>query len=390
MYQGKFVLSQVVSVVSKYAFKKSVNKYQGDYRVKDFTCWQQFLCMMFGQLTYRESIRDILNCLKAHQAKTYHLGISRLISPTTLSRANERRDWRIWADFAGYLIKEVRPLYLNDHDFSLELDNTVYALDASTIDLCLSVFKWAEFRENKGAVKLHTLIDLRGNIPVFVAITTGKVHDVNLLDEIGFEPAAFYIMDKGYYDFARLYQIDQAKAFFVIRAKRNLQFKRLYSSSVDKNAGLKVDQIIKLTGEKSQLNYPDKIRRIKFYDSGKSKTYVFLTNNFELDPLTITLLYKNRWQVELFFKWIKQHLKIKKFWGHSDNAVKTQIWIALCTYLIVALIKRKFDSQKSLYEILQILSVSAFDKTPLNQLLSNTQLHLQEKPNHNQLILFDL
>ncbi len=390
MYQGKFVFSQVVSGISRYEFNKSVNKYNGNYRVQNFKCWQQFLCMMFGQLTYRESIRDIINCLEAHKDKVYHLGITQLISHSTLTRANESRDWRIWSDFAAYLIGVARPLYLDDNNFSLDLDNTVYALDASTIDLCLSVFKWAKFRKKKGAVKLHTLIDLRGNIPVFLSITTGKVHDVNILDQIIFEAGAFYIVDKGYYDFERLYLIDREKAFFVIRAKKNLKFKRLYSSIVDKPTGLKCDQIIKLTGQKTISAYPDKLRRIKFFDKTKSKTYVFLTNNFELDALTITLLYKNRWQIELFFKWIKQHLKIKKFWGQSENAVKTQIWIAVCTYLIVAIIKRRLNSNMSLYEILQILSVSAFDKTPVNQLLTKYELQFNDNNIHNQLTLFDL
>ncbi|MCK5368382.1 MAG: IS4 family transposase [Cyclobacteriaceae bacterium] len=390
MYQGKFVFSQVVSGISKYEFNKSVNKYKGNYRVKNFKCWQQLLCMMFGQLTYRESIRDIINCLEAHKDKVYHLGITQLMSHSTLTRANESRDWRIWSDFASYLIGVVRPLYLEDKNFTLDLDNTVYALDASTIDLCLSVFKWAKFRKKKGAVKLHTLMDLRGNIPVFLSITTGKVHDVNILDQIIFEAGAFYIVDKGYYDFERLYLIDREKAFFVIRAKKNLKFKRLYSSIVDKPTGLKCDQIIKLTGQKTISAYPDKLRRIKFFDKTKSKTYVFLTNNFELDALTITLLYKNRWQIELFFKWIKQHLKIKKFWGQSENAVKTQIWIAVCTYLIVAIIKRRLNSNMSLYEILQILSVSAFDKTPVNQLLTKDDLQFNDNDIHNQLTLFDL
>ena len=390
MHQGKYVFSQVVSGISKYEFNKIVSKYKGNYRVKNFKCWQQFLCMLFGQLTYRESIRDIINCLEAHKGKVYHLGITQLVSHSTLTRANESRDWRIWSDFASYLIGVARPLYLEDNDFTLDLDNTVYALDASTIDLCLSVFKWAKFRKKKGAVKLHTLMDLRGNIPVFIAITTGKVHDVNILDEIIFEAGAFYIVDKGYYDFERLYRVEQQKAFFVIRAKRNLKFKRLYSRLVDKTTGLRCDQIIKLTGKKTALAYPDKLRRIKFFDKTKPKTYVFLTNNFELDALTIALLYKDRWQIELFFKWIKQHLKIKKFWGQSENAVKTQIWIAVCTYLTVAIIKRQLKTDKSLYEILQILSVSAFDKTPVNQLLMSNDLQFKNNEIHNQLTLFDL
>lgn len=390
MHQGKFVFSQVVSGISKYEFNKIVSKYKGNYRVKSFKCWQQFLCMLFGQLTYRESIRDIINCLEAHKDKVYHLGITQLVSHSTLTRANESRDWRIWSDFASYLIGVARPLYLEDNDFTLDLDNTVYALDASTIDLCLSVFKWAKFRKKKGAVKLHTLMDLRGNIPVFIAITTGKVHDVNILDKITFEAGAFYIVDKGYYDFERLYRVEQQKAFFVIRAKRNLKFKRLYSRFVDKTTGLRCDQIIKLTGKKTALAYPDKLRRIKFFDKTKPKTYIFLTNNFELDALTIALLYKDRWQIELFFKWIKQHLKIKKFWGQSENAVKTQIWIAVCTYLTVAIIKRQLKTDKSLYEILQILSVSAFDKTPVNQLLMSNDLQFENNEIHNQLTLFDL
>lgn len=390
MHKGKFVFSQVVSVISRYEFHKSVDKYNGNYGVKDFKCWQQFLCMMFGQLTYREGVRDIINCLEAHKSKVYHLGITNVVSATTLTRANKSRDWRIWSDFAVYLIGVARPLYLKDNNFTLDLDNTVYALDASTIDLCLSVFKWAKFRKKKGAVKLHTLMDLRGNIPVFIAITTGKVHDVNILDEIIFEAGSFYIVDKGYYDFKRLYLIDQAKAFFVIRAKRNIKFKRLYSRPVDKSTGLKCDQTIKLTGVKTSSAYPDKLRRIKFYSKEKRKTYVFLTNNFELDAFTITLLYKNRWQIELFFKWIKQHLKIKKFWGQSENAVKTQIWIAVCTYLIVAIIKRQLNSDRSLYEILQILSLSPFDKTPINQLLMKEHLQILTDNTHNQLNLFEL
>ena len=390
MHQGKFVFSQIISTISQHEFNKSVNRYQGNYRTKDFKCWSQFLCMLFGQLTYREGVRDIINCLEAHKSKVYHLGIKQVVSHSSLTRANENRDWRIWADFANYLIRVARPLYLEDNDFTLELNNTVYALDASTIDLCLNVFHWAKFRKKKGAIKLHTLMDLRGNIPVFIAITDGKVHDVRVLDLIVFEAGAFYIVDKGYYDFERLYQINQAKAFFVIRAKKNLQFKRLYSHPVDKSTGLKCDQTIKLTGTKSETLYPDKLRRIKFFDETKPKTYIFLTNNFELDAFTITILYKNRWHIELFFKWIKQHLKIKKFWGQSENAVKTQIWIAVCTYLLVAIIKKQLKSKLSLYEILQILSVSVFDKTPLNQLLMKDNLHLPDNNVHNQLTIFDL
>jgi len=390
MYQGKYVFAQLFIPVSRYEFRKCVNRYNGNYKVKHFKCWQQFLCMVFGQLTYRESIRDIFNCLNAHQSKVYHLGLKDLANPTTLSRANENRDWRIWADFAAHLILVARPLYLKDKDFILELDNAVYALDASTIDLCLSVFDWAKFRKAKGAVKLHALLDLRGNIPVFIDITNGKVADVNILDKIIFEAGAFYIMDKGYYDFTRLFKINSSSAFFVIRAKNNLQFRRIYSKSVDKSTGLKCDQTIEFTGDKSIKDYPKKLRRIKYFDSEKSKTYIFLTNNFELDALTVTQLYKNRWQIELFFKWIKQHLKIKKFWGHSENAVKTQIWIAVCTYLLVAILKKQLKTERSLYNILQILSVSAFDKTPINQLLMTKDLRFSINAVHKQLTLFDL
>lgn len=390
MPKGKYVFSQIVSLISRYEFDKSVNKYQGNYRTKDLKCWSQFLYMMFGQLTHREGVRDIINCLGAHRNKLYHFGIKKLVAASSLSRANESRDWRIWSDFAKCLIIQVRPLYLGDNDFSLDLENTVYALDASTIDLCLNLFPWAKFRKKKAAVKLHTLMDIRGDIPVFIHITDGKVHDVKVLDLLTFEAGAFYIIDKGYYDFERLYKIDQAKAFFVIRAKKNLKFQRIYTHPIDKSTGLRCDQTIKLTGQKSALAYPDKLRRIKFYDESKPKTYVFLTNNFELDALTITKLYKNRWRIELFFKWIKQHLKIKKFWGQSENAVKTQIWIAVCTYLLVAILKKQLNLEASLYEILQILSVSLFDKTPVNQLLMKQELQIEENDTHNQLILFDL
>ncbi len=390
MFQGKFVFSQATSLISRHEFDKSVNKYKGNYKTKDLKCWSQFLYMIFGQLTHRESIRDIINCLGAHRNKLYHFGIKKLVAASSLNRANESRDWRIWSDFAKYLISQVRPLYLDDNDFSLDLENTVYALDASTIDLCLNLFPWAKFRKKKAAVKLHTLMDVRGGIPVFIHITDGKVHDVKALDLLTFEAGAFYIIDKGYYDFERSYKIDQAKAFFVIRAKKNLKFQRIYTHPIDKSTGLRCDQTIKLTGQKSALTYPGKLRRIKFYDESKPKTYVFLTNNFELDALTITQLYKNRWRIELFFKWVKQHLKIKKFWGQSENAVKTQIWIAVCTCLLVAILKKQLNLEASLYEILQILSVSLFDKTPVNQLLMKQELQIEENNTHNQLILFDL
>lgn len=388
MYKGSYVYSQLVQLVPRYEFDKCVARYQGNYRARHFQCWQQFLCMLFGQLTYREGIRDIINCLSAHKSKLYHLGIQQSVDATTLSRANNNRDWRIWADFAHYLIEQARLFYVDDAVFDLDIDANIYALDSSTIDLCLNVFKWAKFRQNKGAVKLHTLLDLNGNIPVFIHISDGKMHDVHALDLLEFEVGAYYIMDKGYYDFTRLHKIHQASAFFVIRAKSNLNFVRQKSNSVDKSTGLRCDQIIRFGTSKARADYPDKLRRIKYVDLDKGKTYVFLTNNMNLDALHIALLYKYRWQIELFFKWIKQHLKIKVFWGHSPNAVKTQIWIAICTYLLVAIAKKKLNSELSLYQILQILSVSAFDKTPLNQLITNEDYKIDDDCNHNQLILF--
>ena len=390
MYQGQFVFSQLISLVPKYEFDKCVDKYNGNYRTKDFKCWSQFLCMLFGQLTYRESISDIINCLNAHKNKVYHLGIKNLVAVSSLTRANENRNWKIYQDFAHYLIQQVRPLYIDDSDFTLELDNTVYALDSSTIDLCLTTFNWAKFRKNKGAVKMHTLLDLRGNIPVFIEITDGKVHDINILDQITYEAGAFYIMDKAYIDFERLFEIKEALAFFVVRAKSNLAYKRLYSNKKDKTKDIKYDQIIKLTSYKSKKQYPEKLRKIKFYDKEKNKIYEFITNNFTLDALLIANLYKQRWQIELFFKWVKQHLKIKSFWGHSENAVKTQIWIAVSTYLLVAYAKKILHLEKTIYEILQILSVSAFDKTPINELFTDSPMQEKKNLNHNQLILFDL
>ena len=390
MFQGKYVFSQLILLIPKYEFDKCVSKYNGNYRTKDFKCWSQYLCMLFGQLTYRESISDIINCLTAHKNKVYHLGIKKLVAVSTLTRANENRDWQIYQDFAHYLIQLVRPLYVDDSEFTLDLDNTVYALDSSTIDLCLRTFYWAKFRKNKGAVKMHTLLDLRGNIPVFIEITDGKTHDVNILDNIIFETGAFYIMDKAYIDFARLFEIKEALAFFVVRAKSNFAYKRLYSNKVDKLKGIKYDQIVKLTGYKSKQLYPKKLRKIKYYDKEQNKTYEFLTNNFILNALLIANLYKQRWQIEIFFKWIKQHLKIKAFWGHSENAVKTQIWIAVSSYLLVAYAKKMLHLNKTIYEILQIISVSTFDKTPLNELFTSEELHKHTNAKYNQLTLFDL
>ena len=389
MNQGKYVFAQLFDILPKYEFDKCVARYQGNFKVKGFTCWLQFLTMSFGQLTNRESLRDIVNCLSAHQKKFYHLGINFAVSRSTLAEANENRNWLIYADFAQVLLAKARPLYLED-DFGLDIANTVYALDATTIDLCLSVFWWAKFRKAKAAVKLHTLLDLRGNLPTFIRITDGKMHDVNILDELICEPLAIYLMDKGYLDFARLYRINQAFAFFVTRAKTNLAFKRIYSKNVDKQLGLRCDQTIKLTTYYSSKAYPEKLRRVKYYDKEQGKTYVFLTNNFEISAMEVALLYKHRWKIELFFKWIKQHLKIKRFWGETENAVKTQIWIAICTYLMVAIVKKELKIERNLYEILQIISVSIFDKSQLNQLLNECQLQNLAVELSKQLNLFDL
>ena len=390
MNKGKYVFAQLLCWLSSYEFEKCVEKHQGDYKVKDFTCWIQFLAMSFGQLTQRESLRDVVLCLQAHQNKLYHLGIRHRVTRSTLAYANEHRPWQIYADFAQGLIGKARQLYLQENDFELEISNPVYALDATTIDLCLSVFWWAPFRKTKAAIKLHTLLDLRGSIPTFLQITDGKTHEVNILDELILEASAFYIMDKGYVDFGRLYRIEQAKAYFVTRAKDNLNFERVYSAAVDKQTGLRCDQTIKLIIYRSAKQYPAHLRRVKYYDQELDKTFVFLTNNFEIQALEVALLYKHRWKVELFFKWIKQHLRIRSFWGESENAVKTQVWIAISTYLVVAIVKRELQIQRSIYEILQILSVSAFDKTPLNQLLKKFDLQNSELDSPKQLNIFDL
>jgi len=348
----------------------------------------QFLCMAFAQLTYRESLRDIEACLRAAQNKLYHMGIRSKVSRNTLANANQVRDWRIYADFAQELIKTARRLYANE-DFGLQLEQTVYALDATTIDLCLSLFPWAKFRKRKGAIKLHTLLDMRGSIPATVIITHGKVHDVNILDSLFIEAGAIYIMDRGYLDFARLYNIQQSSAFFITRAKSNFDFKRLYSQHVDKTTGILCDQIIVLKGFYTKKDYPDKLRRIRYYDAGNNKTMVFLTNNFDLPALTIAELYRCRWQVELFFKWIKQHLRIKAFYGTSENAVKTQVWIAIAVYVLVAIIKKRLELEQSLYTILQILSITLFEKTLLAQAFAQGNYIKEDNVNYNQLYLLD-
>lgn len=377
------VFSQIMNHLPLHDFRKCVRKYRGDYKIKNFSCLDQFLSLAFAQLTYRESLRDIEVCLRSQKNKLYHMGIRSQISRNTLANANNQRDWRLYADFAQVLIHIARDLYLDD-DFGVELNETVYALDSTTIDLCLAVFPWAHFRKTKAAIKLHTLLDLRGAIPTFISITDGKVADINILDQIIPEAGAFYVMDRGYLDFFRLHQIHLGQAFFVTRAKSNMSFKRIYSHAVDKNSGLLCDQTIEMNNFYAKKDYPDKLRRIKFFDSVTKKRLVFLTNNFSLPALTITQLYKSRWQVELFFKWIKQHLRIKKFYGTSENAVKTQVWTAISVYVLVAILKKRLKLGHSLYTILQILSVNVFEKTPILQLFAGDDYKLSESdiPNH--------
>ena len=389
MYQGKTIFSQIIDFLPMHSFRQSVHRYDGNKGMKKFSCLDQFMCMAFAQLTYRESLRDIECCLRSMQPKLYHMGIRGNIARSTLAYANENRDWRIYCDFAQTLIHQARKLYADD-DFGLELEETVYALDASTIDLCLSLFPWARFRKTKGAIKLHTLLDLKGNIPAFIAITDGKVQDVNILDELAPEAGAIYIMDRGYLDFARLYTIHQFSAFFVIRLKRNTKFRRLYSRPVDRTTGVICDQTIVLSGFYSKKDYPEKLRRVKYFDAEKNQRFNFLTNQFLLPPLIIAELYKNRWQIELFFKWIKQHLRIKSFYGTSENAVKTQIWIAVSVYVLVANIKKRLYLDQSLYTILQILSITLFEKMPLYQIFEKPDYKTKITSQHNQLKLFDI
>jgi len=387
MNQGKLVFAQITEHLPLTTFRRCVARYAGAYKVKNFSCLDQYLSMAFAQLSYRESLRDIEACLRAQQQKLYHMGIKSRVSRSTLADANESRDWRIYADFAQSLIAIARRLYATE-PFGVDLKDTVYALDASTIDLCLSVFPWAPFRSTKAAIKLHTLLDLRGNIPSFLHISDGKLHDVNVLDLLLPEPGAFYIMDRGYIDFERLYQLHQAKSFFVTRAKSNLKAQRRYSHPVDRSTGLICDQTIVLTGFYSKLDFDTPLRRVRFKDPATGKRLVFLTNNFTLPAFTITELYRCRWQVELFFKWIKQHLRIKVFFGTSENAVKTQIWIAVSVYVLVAIVKKRLNLSASLYEILQILSLTMFERIPLNQLLNKIVAHDIQSLSSNQLNLF--
>jgi len=387
MNAGKSIFSQLMDFLPAPEFRQCVERYRGDYKLKSFSCWDQFLCMAFAQLTYRESLRDIEACLRAQQSKLYHMGIRGRVSRNTLANANSVRDWRIYSDFAHLLITQARDLYRHD-DFILALQQTVYALDATTIDLCLSLFPWAKFRKRKGAVKLHTLLDLRGNIPTVIIITHGLIHEVNMLEELTFEAGAFYLMDRAYLDFPRLHRLHLSSAFFVTRARKRFDCQRLYSSPVDRTTGIMCDQIVTLSNPVPRAGFPDKLRRIRFFDPQQQRRLVFLTNNFTLPPLTVAQLYRSRWQVELFFKWIKQHLRIKKFYGTSENALKTQIWIAISIYVLVAIVKKQLKLEGSLYRILQILSVTLFEKTPILEALSLPECETELTTPCKQLILF--
>lgn len=389
MNKGKYVFSQVMDFVPYHQFNKCVENYNGNYRLKNLTCWEQFLAMSFGQLSYRESLRDVVICLNAQKEKFYHLGFRSQISRSTLARINEKRDWRIYRDFALILIEKAKKLYIDDKEFNLDLTGSCYAIDSSTIELCFNTFKWARLVDVRAAVRLHLMLDVKSNIPSFFHITSGKIHDINFLDIIDFEKEAYYIMDRGYIDFERLFKIHSSGAFFVTRAKINFSFKRLHSNKVDKMSGVRCEQIIKLKNPQAAKNYPDKLRRIKYFDKETGNHYIFLTNNFTLDAKAIADLYRYRWQIELFFKWIKQHLKIKTFWGYSQNAVKTQICIAICSYLLVAIIKKELNIKKNLYEILQILSVSLFDKNPLVKLISGDTPQNFEDYSQKQCSLWD-
>ncbi len=388
MYSAELVFAQLMEFLPRHEFNSCVRRYGGDRRLRKFSCRDQFLCLAFGQLTFRESLRDIETCLRAVGKKLYHAGFRGHIARSTLADANRAHDWRIFADFAQVLIGRARKLYAHD-PLGVTLDQTVYALDSTTIDLCLSLFPWAQFRRRKGAVKLHTLIDLRGNIPCFVHISHGKMHDVTVLDQLPIEPGAFYVMDRGYVDFRRLHRFAQAPAFFITRAKRNLDCTRRARQPVAKETGLRSDQTIVLAGPKSSRLYPDPLRRIGFHDAENQRRFVFLTNNFELPALTIAQLYKCRWQVELFFKWIKQHLRIKAFYGTSGNAVKTQVWTAISVYVLVAIVKKELRIERSLSEILQILSVTLFEKMPIFQVLTEQNVPNLNGVVPNQLTLFD-
>ncbi len=388
MNSGRTILAQLLDHLPTKEFRECVARYRGDHRIKTFSCWDQFLCMIFAQLSYRESLRDIVVCLRSQSRRLYHMGFRSVVSRSTLADANEARDWRIYCDFAQVLIARARELY-RDEELGFELSNTVYALDSTTIDLCFSLFPWASYKSDQHAVKLHTLLDLRGKIPTFIRITPAQLHDVHFLDHIVLEPGAFYVMDRGYLNFARLHRWTLAGAFFVTRAKKNFRFRRLISHEVDKTTGVQCDQTILLNSFYPLQEYPERLRRVRFLDPQRQKKLVFLTNNFALPAKTIADLYRSRWHVELFFKWIKQHLRIKAFVGTSSNALKTQVWTAMCAYLLVAIVRKRLNLDISLYTILQILSVSLFEKTPILRALSQQQLQIAEDVDCNQLILFD-
>ena len=389
MNLGRTVFAQLMDELPSYEFRKCVARYGGDHKLRGFSCWDQFLCLSFAQLTYRESLRDIQACLRSVQPKLYHMGFRGKVSRSTLADANESHDWRIYADFTQILIRIARPLYARD-PIGVDLDQSLYALDSTTIDLCLSLFPWAKFRRHKAAVKMHTLLDLHGNIPTFIRITDGKTHDVNILDEIAPEPGAFYVMDRAYVDFERLFAFTLCSSFFVVRTKKNILLQRRYSHRVDKSTGVRSDQTVILTASASAKAYPDALRRVSYVDAETNKRLKFLTNNFALPAVTIAQIYKSRWQVELFFKWIKQHLRIKKFYGTSENAVKTQIWIAVSVYVLVAIVRKRLGLEASLYQILQILSVTLFEKTPILQAFGDPESQEKSDPIYNQLNLWDL
>ena len=384
MNQGKYVFSQLVEFLPQRVFDRITDKYTGNKSIKHFTCWNQLLCMIFGQLSYRESLRDLIIVIEAHQSKVYHLGFGKSVSRSNLSKANENRNFKIFEEFANHLISLAQ--FKNSNE-KFEIKGNIYAFDSSTIDLCLIVFCWAHFRKTKAGIKLHTLFDVNTQIPVFIHITEANVHDVNAMDVIDYEPLAYYIFDRAYVDYERLFRITKANAFLVVRSKSNVRFKRMYSNKIDKSTGIKYDQIGKIEGFYSSKDYPEKIRKVKFFDAEKKKLLVFLTNNFELKAQEIALLYKQRWQVELFFKWIKQHLKVKTFWGTTENAVRIQINIAIITYCLVSIVSKELKINRSIYEILQIISASLLDKTPVNELLNKFNNKETELQNPNQLIL---
>jgi hypothetical protein len=388
MNQGKMVFTQIMEFAPFHVFKYCVKRYNGDYKTRDFTCWRQFLCMSFGQLTHRESLSDTALCLKLQKEKLYHLGIGFPFNKSTISRANETRDWRIFQDFALKLIEQAKVLYAEDNQLDVNLKGSIYALDSTTVDLCLSVFWWATFRKTKAAIKMHTLLDLKTSIPDYIFITEGSVHDVNILNHISLPRGSYLVMDRAYVDFERMWELATNRINFIIRAKTNLKYKVLNSGLPDKNSGILIDQAILLTGINSTQKYPECLRRVKYYDAETKRTFVFLTNNFKISALTVAALYKSRWGIEIFFKWIKQHLKIQTFWGQSENAVKTQIWIAISSYLVVMIAKKQLNLKYSLYEILQMVSLAPFDRTPLSKLFENINYQDVKEQNYSQLKLF--